>query len=141
MLLHFKPTFRPAQLVRQEFSTAGVPLPDASAYICYVHSERTVRSPRFFSPPSRPLIFCYAIYFVPSSNPTTFSTGLGHAANSNAVQWIRSACPDAEQLDPFYAAQGHEVDIAPELHREAPQSVTEGGYLALKCHADKMHTE
>ncbi|CAM9803097.1 unnamed protein product, partial [Sphacelaria rigidula] len=68
--------------------------------------------------------------------------GLGHSNKSVANQWIRSACPDAEQLDPFYVAQGHAVDYATEVHREPPQAATEGGYPAVESyHVDKVHTE
>lgn len=58
------------------------------------------------------------------------------------MQWIRFACPDAEQLDPYYVAHGHAVDYAVETHREPPQAVTEGGYPAVEAyHAGKLCTE
>ncbi|CAM9729228.1 unnamed protein product [Sphacelaria rigidula] len=69
------------------------------------------------------------------------SGGLGYANRSLGTQGIKSACPDAEQLDPYYIAQGHAVDCAVEAYRKPPQAVTEGGYLAVETyHAAKVHT-
>ena len=119
--------------------TVSALLPDAFAGTCTAHSERVVGSPIFST-----LIhaFRYATHFLSSPDPTTLPTGLGYDNKIIATQWIRSTCPDAEQLDPFYVAQGHVVDSATEVHRRPPQAVTEGRYPAVQTYrADKLRAD
>lgn len=61
-------------------------------------------------------------------------SSLGHSNRRPVVQWMTSACPDAEQADPCDIAQGQAVDYATEARREYPWALTEGVDLAVEAH-------
>lgn len=58
------------------------------------------------------------------------------------MEWIRSTCPDAEQLDLYYVAEVHANDCTVGVNQQSPRAVTDDGYTAVEAyHAAKVLIE
>lgn len=78
-------------------------------------------------------VSCHAAHLLPSPEPTTLPTDLGHSNQGGATQWIRQPVPTQSSSTCLYAT---------EVRREPPQAVTGGGHPSVEIyHADNVRTE